>query len=406
MSTSSKETLQDEAPNLAEKQNNQQAKNVSPVDLNAKWSELQSLSISMPTIKDSQEYKDLEAKIKQTVEKTPAKQTPAAPAKPQSKADEGAGEEEEEEDNKPKNPFSRKKATSAPEVIGKIDKDVFAEVAKEFGIGVDDPAKFFGEVVPKWRNDSQELPKVMEEKEALEKDLAALPEGIKTQISAFFDGKNWMDEAKNLTVRPDFNQDADKIDPETLVKYYHKEKYKTLQKKYEDGDYDEDDYKDRLELLKDAAKPLFERDKQAYHKKLAELSKNAEENEKTFRASINSSVDSLTKKYHGFEKSQIQKIKNALATGNIDSLLRDKNGAYKSDAAERVAYMLYGDAIFEEETAKAESKGRTEANLEIVEKGKKTIENSKAIENDKKQAEAKAVQHLSMLNSSNKDPYA
>jgi len=403
METSSKETLQDEAPNLAENQGNQQVQNVNPVDLNAKWSELQSLSVAMPAIKDSQEYKDLESKIKQSVDKTSAKPVQKA----QSKAEALTGHEEEEEDNNRKsNPFSRKKAKESSESISKIDRDVFAEVAKEFGIGVEDPNKFFGEVVPKWRNDSQELSKVMEEKEALEKDISSLPDGIRTIINTFFEGKNWLDEAKNLTTRPDFNLDVEKVDGDLLARYYHKEKYKTLQKKYEDGDYDEDDYKDRLELLTDAAKPLFERDKQVYHKKLAELTKNAEENEKTFRNSINGSVDALQKKYHGFEKSQIQKIKNALTTGNIDSLLREKNGAYKTDAAERVAYMFFGDMIFEEETAKAESRGRTEANLGIVEKGKKSIESSIAIENDKKQVEERALNHLTQLKSSNKDPYA
>jgi hypothetical protein len=133
--------------------------------------------------------------------------------------------------------------------------------------------------------------------------------------------------------------------------------------------------------------------------------RNAEESEKNLRTSVSGSVDALKKEYPDFSNAEIQRIRQFLVKGNVEDLLKEKNGAYKENAAKFVAFALYGEDLVKDLLNQAENRGESKANLEIVERGKKTIQSSKAIENVEKQATNEAVRHLSYMQQS-KNPYA
>jgi len=398
MSESTKETVEVEESTPVENQVNKQAE-VSPVDLQQQWDNLQGLAIINPGLLQTEEYKKIESEMKEAIGKVSK-----APAKSASKAkaseEEGEEEEEEVEDKgKKSNPFGLNTAKKGKKEINpaleKIDQDALKDVIK--GFGAEDPSKFFEEIVPKWRNDSQALVKVQEEYDGLNEELGRLPDDIKSILLAYSNGQDWKEAVAGSGGRPDFNSDFEKLDGENLVKFYYKDRYKSLSQKYEDGDYDEEDFKERIEMLRDAAKPLFERDKKVFENQRAAYMQEAETSEKMLRSSATSSVDALKKEYPDFSKGEIQRIRQFLVNGNIESLLKDKSGAYTENAAKVIAFAMFGEDLVKDLLDQAKNQGTTTANLEIVERGKKTIQSSKAIENAQNQAQAKAVEHLKMV---------
>lgn len=403
MSESSKETIEvDDSANV-ENQVNRQAE-VSPVDLQQQWENLQGLTILHPGVKDSDEYKAIEARMKDAVDRSSKAST-----KQSAKKEEYSEEEEikgEEKESKATNPFglktNKQNTKQHNPALDKIDQEALKEVVKSFG--AEDPNKFFEEIVPKWRTDSQALAKVQEDYEGLNEELGRLPDDLKTALLAYANGHDWRESVAAIGSRPDFNQSYDKLDKQSVVKFYYPEKYKSLLQKFEDGDYDEEDLEERIDILIDAAKPLFERDKGQFENKRAEIMRNAEESEKNLRASVSGSVDALKKEYPDFSNAEIQRIRQFLVKGNVEDLLKEKNGAYKENAAKFVAFALYGEDLVKDLLNQAENRGESRANLEIVERGKKTIQSSRAIENAEKQASNEAVRHLSYMQES-KNPY-
>jgi hypothetical protein len=404
MSESSKETIEVEDSTNVENQVLRQAE-VSPVDLQQQWENLQGLTILHPGVKDSDEYKAIEARMKDAVDRSAKTSTKQSAKKEEYSEDEETRGEEKE--GKATNPFglkTNKQNSKQPNpALDKIDQEALKEVVKSFG--AEDPNKFFEEIIPKWRTDSQSLAKVQEDYDGLNEELGKLPDDLKTALLAYANGHDWRESVAAIGSRPDFNQAYEKLDKQNVVKFYYPDKYKSLLQKFEDGDYDEEDLEERIDMLRDAAKPLFERDKGQFENKRADIMRNAEESEKNLRTSVSGSVDALKKEYPDFSNAEIQRIRQFLVKGNVEDLLKEKNGAYKENAAKFVAFALYGEDLVKDLLNQAENRGESKANLEIVERGKKTIQSSKAIENAEKQATNEAVRHLSYMQQS-KNPYA
>jgi hypothetical protein len=404
MSESSKETIEVEDSTNVENQVLRQAE-VSPVDLQQQWENLQGLTILHPGVKDSDEYKAIEARMKDAVDRSAKTSTKQSAKKEEYSEDEETKGEEKE--GKATNPFglkTNKQNSKQPNpALDKIDQEALKEVVKSFG--AEDPNKFFEEIIPKWRTDSQSLAKVQEDYDGLNEELGKLPDDLKTALLAYANGHDWRESVAAIGSRPDFNQAYEKLDKQNVVKFYYPDKYKSLLQKFEDGDYDEEDLEERIDMLRDAAKPLFERDKGQFENKRADIMRNAEESEKNLRTSVSGSVDALKKEYPDFSNAEIQRIRQFLVKGNVEDLLKEKNGAYKENAAKFVAFALYGEDLVKDLLNQAENRGESKANLEIVERGKKTIQSSKAIENAEKQATNEAVRHLSYMQQS-KNPYA
>lgn len=395
MSESNEVILQQTPANNAENQESGHAE-VSREELQQRWDELQYVASLNPEVTESEEYKTLQSQIKADAEKfqkgapvVKNKTAKAATKKEETEEQEEEEEESEEEDDDNKNPFITKQSKK-DKVPEKID-DITGYMKKKYSI--DEPSKFF-ESVDKWRKGAQEAPQLREELDGILNDLQNAPDPIKAALLAHSRGENWEDVLGSYTGRPDFNKDFKGNDVEHIVKYYQPDEYKSLQQKLNDGTYDEDQYEDAIKLLEGAAKRLFEKDKKEFETKRADLLANADKTEKALRASINSSVEQFDKEFPGFRQSDKQKVKQILATGNISSLFYEKNGTYRADAFKRLAFVLYGDSLYQAAIEKAERKGKSKANEEIVTRGNKEIQNSKSTQAATEQANADALRHL------------
>jgi vacuolar-type H+-ATPase subunit H len=86
-----------------------------------------------------------------------------------------------------------------------------------------------------------------------------------------------------------------------------------------------------------------------------------------------------------------------LASGDINSLLKDKKGAYKESAAKIIAFAMFGEDLLKDLLEAAENRGESKANEDIVNRGKKEIQTSKSSQNAQDKMAAEAVQHLSFV---------
>jgi hypothetical protein len=92
-----------------------------------------------------------------------------------------------------------------------------------------------------------------------------------------------------------------------------------------------------------------------------------------------------------------------LVEGKIDNLFTKADGSYNEDAAELVAYAVYGKKMLESVKKMAERKGESKANQRIVDTSAKQIRKQK-VAGENQGFNAKEVQHLSSMFKN--DPYA
>jgi hypothetical protein len=92
-----------------------------------------------------------------------------------------------------------------------------------------------------------------------------------------------------------------------------------------------------------------------------------------------------------------------LVEGKIDSLFTKSDGTYNEDAAELVAYAMYGKKMLESVRKISERKGESKANQKIVDSSPKTVKKQKAAGGNQGLG-MEAVGHLSGVFKG--DPYA
>lgn len=310
--------------------------------------------------------------------------------------DEDDEEEEEDEDD----PFGSRKSKKTVDVPFSLDEKAKAFLKKKYAIA--DEGKFFASV-DKWRTDSQKLNEVQDNNEELLEGLQSLPDNIKAAINAFAEGQDYHEAFGNVN-RFNFNKEFKDQDKDDVVSHYFPDKYKVLMKKLEDEDLTEDEVEERINDLADAAEALYKKDKKGIEEKRADLIRKEQDRVKKMKESVNSSVKHLQKIYPNFRQAELQRIRQILVEGNPDSIFFNKDGSYKEDAAVRLANALHYSKLVKEVKNKAKNEGVSEANLEIVNKGKKKMDKSKAAAGgERKEAALKAVEHLTTQFRS--DPY-
>lgn len=317
--------------------------------------------------------------------------------------EEGVEDEEEddaEEDEDEDDVFGSSKKVKSVEVPFAFDEKAKDFIKKKYSIG--EESKFFGSV-DKWRNDSQKLTDVQEEKAELLEALASLPDNLKASINAFASGADY-NEAFGSVNRFDFNRDFDDHKKDDIVNYYFPDKYKSIIKKLDEDDITEDVADERINDLADAAKALYKKDRKSIEDKRADLIRQEQVKTKKVKESVVSSVKNLEKQFPNFNSAEKQRIRQILVNGDTDSIFRNKDGSYKDDAALRLANALHYEKLNKRSASVAKNQGITEANLEIVNKSKKKLDKGKSSSAmQKEQVANKAVEHLS--SHFNKDPY-
>ena len=355
--------------------------------------QIEALAGMDPSFANSQEYKDLMSSLQ---------------ASSQAPQNEEEDEDEEEEDD------SEDQGGSSDDIFGIMStpkkakeiklnfeppKEMIDLISSRYG--VNDASKFFSSVET-WRNQAQEGSELKREYEALTADLQALPMDLRASIEMWASGEDYT-KALTMTQRLDFSGDFTKQDPESLVQHYFGEQYDEITSEFEDGDISDTEYKNRIKLLANSTKRLFVDDKKALEKEREDfLNRQRNEHESLKRTAL-LSVENLSKAYPNFSKSEVSKIRGILVEGKADNLFMNADGTYKEDAAELVAYAMYGKKMLESVKKIAQRQGESVANQKIVDSSPKQLRKQKASGPNQGQV-PQAAQHLSGLFRG--DPYA
>lgn len=356
--------------------------------------QIEALASMDASFANSQEYKDLMA----------AKQQMSSQS---SETDEEDEEEYEDEDDDSENEdlddvFGITKESKVEKEV-KLTFEPTKDMQKfiESKYGVKDVAKFFSSA-DTWRNQAQEASESKRQLELLTADLQAMPPEIRQAVSLWANGDDYS-KAFNQNQRLDFSSDFSRQDPENLVQHYLSEQYEELLAKLEDGKIDEDDFEDRIQLLAGSTKRMFNSDKQALDEEREQFTQRQKNEFQMMKKSALLSVDNLSKAYPNFSKTEVAKIRNILVEGKIDNLFTKADGSYNEDAAELVAYAVYGKKMLESVKKVAERRGESKANQRIVDTSAKQLRKQK-VSGDNQGFNPKEVQHLSSMFKN--DPYA
>jgi hypothetical protein len=355
--------------------------------------QIEALAGMDPSFANSQEYKDLISSISQ------------ASSQASNDDEEYEEEDEEEDDDKDQSTEDIFGIMSTPKKAKEIKlnfeppKEMIDLISNKFG--VNDASKFFSSVET-WRSQAQEGSEVKKEYEALTSDLQALPSDIRTQIEMWANGEDYT-AALASSQRLDFSADWKNQEHESLVQHYFGEQFDELAEELEDGNISQSEYENRMKLLANTTKRLFAEDKKALEREREELVNRQKNEFENMKKTALLSVDNLGKAYPNFSKSEISKIRSILVEGKAENLFMNADGTYKDDAAELVAYAMYGKKMLESVKKIAERQGESKANERIVSSSPKELRKQKAA-SQQQAGIPQGAQHLSGLFKG--DPYA
>jgi hypothetical protein len=355
--------------------------------------QIEALAGMDPSFANSQEYKDLMSSLQ------------ASSQAPQNDEEDEDEEEEDDSEDQGGSPDDIFGIMSTPKKAKEIKlnfeppKEMIDLISSRYG--VNDASKFFSSVET-WRSQAQEGSELKREYEALTADLQALPMDLRASIEMWASGEDYT-KALTMTQRLDFSGDFTKQDPESLVQHYFGEQYDEITSEFEDGDISESEYQNRIKLLANSTKRLFVDDKKALEKEREDFLNRQRNESENLKKTALLSVENLSKAYPNFSKSEVSKIRGILVEGKADNLFMNADGTYKEDAAELVAYAMYGKKMLESVKKLAQRQGESVANQKIVDSSPKQLRKQKASGPNQGQV-PQAAQHLSGLFKG--DPYA
>jgi len=366
-------------------------------DLDSQLAELQNLAKLDPSILEDEDYKNLVALARS--EKTTEKKVQGR----NNVDDEEEDDDEEDETEASTNPFFSEKGKKKQKEIP-IDFEVpeeFTGLIKD-NFGVNDLPTFLNSVQV-WRNQAQEANDLRANQEAIMADLQAMPYELKLQVEAWANGEDPLSVVKNMT-RLDFSVDFSNQKIETLVQHYLPEEYDELIEAFNKEELTEAELDKQISLLGRTTRKFFDGDKQALKVQRDEYTSKIAESNKAFKNSALVSVESFSKAYPDFSKTEINKIRSTLVEGKLESIFFNPDGTYTEKAAEFVAFALNGKKILEDMERKGERKGESKQALEIVDRSPKSIKKRSQSAVDSK-PDLRAVDHLRGVMVSN-DPYS
>ena len=355
--------------------------------------QIEALAGMDPSFANSQEYKDLMSSLQAS------SQAPQNDEEDEDEYEEDDSEEPQGSDDDIFGIMSTPKKAKEIKLNFEPPKEMIDLISSRYG--VNDASKFFSSVET-WRNQAQEGSELKREYEALTADLQALPMDLRASIEMWASGEDYT-KALTMTQRLDFSGDFTKQDPESLVQHYFGEQYDEITSEFEDGDISESEYQNRIKLLANSTKRLFVDDKKALEKEREDFLNRQRNESENLKKTALLSVENLSKAYPNFSKSEVSKIRSILVEGKADNLFMNADGTYKEDAAELVAYAMYGKKMLESVKKLAQRQGESVANQKIVDSSPKQLRKQKASGPNQGQV-PQAAQHLSGLFRG--DPYA
>jgi hypothetical protein len=357
--------------------------------------QIEALASMDPSFASSKEYQDLVSSLVKSSGQ-------ASEDEDEDYEEEEDDDSEEDEDQKVDDIFgimSTPKKAKEFKLNFEPPKEMVDLISSKFG--VKDPSKFFSSV-DTWRSQAQEGSEIRKEYDALTNDLQAMPQDIRMMVQMWANGEDYT-KALNSSERLDFSDDFKNQTSESLVQHYFGEQYDELISEFEDGDISESEFDNRIKLLASSTKRLFNEDKQALEKEREEFLERQKSEFQNMKKTALLSVDNLGKAYPDFSKSEISKIRGLLVEGKVDNLFMNADGTYKEDAAELVAYAMYGKKMLDSVKKVAKRQGESEANQKIVDSSPKQLRKLKSSSGSAGLSK-EAVGHLSGV--FRPDPYA
>jgi hypothetical protein len=381
-----------------------------PAEIEAQIGQVEDLLRLDPSFKDTQDYKDLMAKIEE-MESGQAEDEYEDDEYEDDDDDEEYDEEyeededeedDEDDDEELDDPFGILSKPKKQKPV-KLDFEVQDEMAEFISskYGVEDPEKFF-ESVNTWRHQAQEGAESSKQLEALATDIQSLPPDIRQTITLWADGEDYTRVFTN-NERLDFESDFDNQYVDSLVQHYLPEEYEELIDSLDNDDIDEDEFEDKLTLLARSTKKLFTNEKKALEDERAQYFERQQQSSELLKKSALSSVESLSKSFPNFSKSELDKVRQVLVEDRVDDLFYNADGTYTEAAAEMVANAMFAGKVRDTLQKMAERQGESKANQRIVDSSPKSVRKQKASAG-KAGVNTKAVQHLSGVFKG--DPYA
>lgn len=298
--------------------------------------------------------------------------------------------------------MSSRKSKKAKEIEfddSKIPAEFNEVIKNHFGV---DNASTFINSANTWRKQAQEYSEREKEYNQLAEDLGALPYEIKAQIDAWANGQDFLNVVQDIT-RLDYEADFNNQSPDELVKHYHKEQYDEMLEELEEGKITEEELDKNINRLAKTTKKFFDRDKQALKEQRDNYAKDALKRQESFKKSAIVSVDSLSKAYPDFSKSELNRVRNYLVEGKLDDLFFNPDGTYKPETAELIAFALNGKKILSIAERKGVKKGRMSEAQEIVDKSPTKLKKQSGAQRQV-QDEWEGVEHLKGMIKA--DPYS
>lgn len=353
--------------------------------------QIEALASMDPSFANSKEYQDLMAAIQGSQQ---------ASSDDEDYDEEEEDDEEEEEDDE--DIFGVTKSSPAKKAV-ELDFEPPKEMVKFINshYGIKDASKFF-ESVDTWRNQAQQGAELERTYEALSADLQALPPDLKMSIQLWANGEDHTS-AFEMMERLDFSDNWENQIVENLVQHYLSDEYDELVSSFENGEIEEEEFDDKMVLLARSTKRMFIEDKKALDEEREQYLDRQKNEFQTMKKSALLSVENLSKTYPHFSKSEVAKIRNILVEGKIDNLFVKPDGSYNEDAAELVAYAMYGKKMLESIKKTAKRQGESEANMKTVDSSPKTIRKNRSAGNPTGM-NVDSVKHLSGVFKG--DPYA
>lgn len=374
-----------------------------PAEIEAQIGQVEDLLRLDPSFKDTQDYKDLMAKIEE-MEGGQAEDEYEEDEYEEEDDDEEYEEDEDEEDEDEEldDPFGILSKPKKQKPV-RLDFEVQDEMAEFISskYGVEDPEKFF-ESVNTWRSQAQEGAESSKQLEALATDIQSLPPDIRQTISLWADGEDYTRVFTN-NERLDFESDFDNQYVDSLVQHYLPEEYDELIDSLDNDDIDEDEFEDKLTLLARSTKKLFTNEKKALEDERAQYFERQQQSSELLKESALSSVEALSKSFPNFSKSELDKVRQVLVEDRVDDLFYNADGTYTEAAAEMVANAMFAGKVRDTLQKVARRQGESEANQRIVDSSPKSMRKQKSSAG-KAGVNTKAVQHLSGVFKG--DPYA
>jgi hypothetical protein len=347
-----------------------------------------------PKFKESQEYKDL---IASTSGQAPSSEDD------EDLEEEDLEEENSEEEDDESDVFGLSKSSKKNKEV-KVDFEVPKQMKSlvKSKYGIEDVDKFFGSV-DTWRNQAQEKAELQKSYDTLLDDLGSMPKEIKDVVNAWANGDDFTSYFQP-NQRLNYDESFEKQDANRLVQHYLKDEYDELQDDLDAGDISQAEYDKQLRLLSRTTKRFFNEEKNSIEKERERIEATEKSRFQAVKQSATLSVDSLTSKYPNFSKNELGKIRSTLIEGKIEDLFLNEDGTYNEEAAERLAYALYGNKIVDSAKGKAKRQGESEANMKIVDSSAKTIRKQKSSQGNDR-PDLSAVSHLTGMSAFKNDPY-